>query len=101
MKPLKIKYISVFTLIFFIALQSIVIAQPNRESWQPPVKIMDAVGIKAGMKTGEAGAGTGFFTIPLAKRVGSEGKVYANDISRSSLNRLKSGYESEGLKTLI
>ncbi len=100
MKPLKIRYVSVFIQILFFIFSSIVLAQPNRESWQSPVKIMDAVGIKAGMKIGEAGAGTGFFTIPLAERVGSKGKVYANDISRYSLNRLKSKYESEGIKNI-
>ena len=33
----------------------------DRDSWQQPDKIMDAVGITAGMTIGEAGAGYGYF----------------------------------------
>jgi ubiquinone/menaquinone biosynthesis C-methylase UbiE len=49
------------------------------------------------MRIGEAGAGTGYFTFPLAGRVGPEGMVYANDISRSSLDVIKRRAAAEGL----
>ncbi|MFC1726609.1 class I SAM-dependent methyltransferase [candidate division KSB1 bacterium] len=75
-------------------------SQRNRESWQPPGKIMDAVGVKPGMIIGEAGAGTGYFTFPLAERVGEKGKIYANDISRSSLDKLKSRAERERVRNI-
>jgi len=41
------------------------------------------------MKIGEAGAGRGYFTFPLARRVGSGGTIFANDISNSALNGIK------------
>lgn len=41
---------------------------------------MDVIGVKAGMVIGEAGAGRGYFTFKLAKRVGDTGIIYANDI---------------------
>ena len=44
----------------------------ERESWQPPEQILDAAGVRAGMKIGEAGAGTGYLTFHLAERVGPE-----------------------------
>ena len=47
--------------------------QVARETWQPPEKIMDAIGVKPGMRVGEAGAGEGYFTFPLARRVGPGG----------------------------
>ena len=53
----------------------------DRESWQPPNQVMDAVGVREGMRIGEAGAGDGYFTFPLAERVGDRGVVYANEIS--------------------
>ena len=43
----------------------------DRESWQPPDEILDAAGVLPGMRVGEAGAGTGYLTFPLATRVGS------------------------------
>jgi len=56
---------------------------------QPPLKIMDAIGLAPGMVVGEIGAGTGRMTMWLADRVGSSGKIYANDIDRSALEHLQ------------
>jgi len=74
--------------------------QTGRETWQPPEKILDAIGVKPGMKVGEAGAGEGYFTFPLARRVGPGGTVFANDISTSSLDVIRKRAASEGLKNI-
>ncbi len=76
---------------------SVSFGQADRETWQPSEKIMDAIGVKPGMRVGEAGAGTGYFTFPLAGRVGPEGIVYANDISTSSLDVIRDRADAEGL----
>lgn len=67
---------------------------------QPPIKIMDAIGLKRGMTIGEIGAGTGRMTVWLADRVGESGKVYANDIDRSSLDHLKKRCRRDGFKNV-
>jgi len=72
-------------------------AEPPRESWQPPDRIMDAIGVKAGMKIGEAGAGSGYMTFPLAERVGPQGVVFANDISQSGLDEIARRASLEGV----
>lgn len=74
--------------------------QADRETWQPPEEIMDAVGVEPGMRIGEAGAGKGYFTIPLARRVGPEGVVFANDISTSSLDVIRTRADDEGLSNI-
>jgi ubiquinone/menaquinone biosynthesis C-methylase UbiE len=74
--------------------------QVARETWQPPEKILDAIGVKPGMRVGEAGAGQGYFTFPLARRVGSGGVVLANDISTSSLDVIRERADREGLKNI-
>jgi ubiquinone/menaquinone biosynthesis C-methylase UbiE len=61
----------------------------NREVWQPPDKVMDAAGVSEGMRIGEAGAGEGYLTFPLAKRVGDRGVVFANEISESDLETIR------------
>jgi ubiquinone/menaquinone biosynthesis C-methylase UbiE len=61
----------------------------NRDSWQEPERILDSLDIKAGMIIGEAGAGNGYFTFHLAKRVGSSGKIYANDIKEGVLENIR------------
>ena len=64
-------------------------AQDARDRYHQPEKVMDAVGVEPGMRIGEVGAGSGYFTFHLARRVGDSGKVYANDISRRALNALE------------
>jgi ubiquinone/menaquinone biosynthesis C-methylase UbiE len=63
-------------------------------------RAMDAVGVAPGMVVGEAGAGDGYFTLPMARRVGAAGAVYANDISRRALERLQSGARREQLDNI-
>jgi ubiquinone/menaquinone biosynthesis C-methylase UbiE len=63
-------------------------------------RAMDAVGVAPGMILGEAGAGDGYFTLPMARRVGPEGAVYANDISRRALNSLGSNAKREQLSNI-
>ena len=75
-------------------------SQTAREEWQPPEEIMDAIGVKPGMVIGEPGAGSGYMTLYLARRVGKEGKIYANDISRSALDELESRAAEEGVKNI-
>ncbi len=78
--------------ILFVAIQFIntALAQNHyRDSWQQPEKIMDILNIKPGMIIGEAGAGNGYFTFHLSKRVGESGKVYANDIDENALKEIE------------
>jgi ubiquinone/menaquinone biosynthesis C-methylase UbiE len=97
---------AIFNRILFIAAFIICIApasgfgQVDRETWQPPEKIMDAIGVKPGMRIGEAGAGRGYFTFPLARRVGSSGVVLANDISVRSLDVIQERAQREKLENI-
>lgn len=63
---------------------------------QPPDKVMNAAGVRADMIIGEVGSGKGRYRIYLARRVGLEGKVYANDIDEKSLAFLKDRSRKQG-----
>jgi predicted methyltransferase len=60
-----------------------------RDTQLQPERVMDAVGIRPGMVIGEAGAGRGYFTFKLARRVGDTGRIYANDIDESALAHVR------------
>jgi ubiquinone/menaquinone biosynthesis C-methylase UbiE len=101
------KIISNVSLIMLIITMFIIVTAPAecfgqdaRETWQPPERIMDAIGVSSGMKIGEAGAGRGYFTFPLARRVGPRGIVFANDISNSSLTDIRERALREDLKNI-
>jgi ubiquinone/menaquinone biosynthesis C-methylase UbiE len=62
--------------------------RPERAQEEQPDRALDAIGIPAGAAVADVGAGTGYFTIRLSRRVGDRGKVYATDIQREMLARL-------------
>ena len=70
--------------------------EKNGNELQPPDKVMDAAGIRAGLVIGEVGSGKGRYAVYLARRVGPEGKIYANDIDEKSLAFLKDRCHKQG-----
>ena len=75
-------------------------AQSRRDRRDRPEKLLDHAGVKPGMVIGEAGAGSGFLTFFLSRRVGEAGHVYANDIDAGSLRRLPERCEREGVDNI-
>jgi ubiquinone/menaquinone biosynthesis C-methylase UbiE len=70
---------------------------PDREIWQKPDQIMDALLVAEGSKVAEIGAAGGWFTIRLARRVGPNGKVYAEDIQPEMIQAIQRRVQHEGL----
>jgi len=73
---------------------------PDRAAWQKPDQIMDALGVADGSKVADIGAGAGWFTIQLARRVGPNGLVYAQDIQRQMLEAIRRRVSREGLQNV-
>jgi ubiquinone/menaquinone biosynthesis C-methylase UbiE len=62
--------------------------------------VMDLADIRPGMTVADIGAGEGYYTVRLAERVGTEGRVLAQDISREALQRLGRRVERERLENI-
>lgn len=73
---------------------------PDREAWQKPDQILDALGIADGAVVADLGAGSGWFTVRLARRVGPNGIVYAEDIQREMIEATERRVEREGLRNV-
>jgi len=73
---------------------------PDRDLWQKPDLIMDALGIADGAVVADIGAGGGWFTIRLARRVGPNGVVYAEDVQREMLQAIDRRVQREGLRNV-
>ena len=73
---------------------------PDRDAWQNPDQIMDALGIADGSTVADIGAGAGWFTIRLARRVGPNGVVYAQDVQRQMLEAIRRRVAREGLQNV-
>ncbi len=70
---------------------------PDRDAWQRPEDIMDALGISENKAVADLGAGGGWFTVRLARRVGPNGIVYAEDIQREMIAAIDNRIAREGL----
>jgi predicted methyltransferase len=70
---------------------------PDRDQWQRPDQIMDALGIAEGSIVAELGAAGGWFTLRLARRVGPNGLVYAEDIQPPMLEAISRRMQNENL----
>jgi ubiquinone/menaquinone biosynthesis C-methylase UbiE len=73
---------------------------PDRETWQKPDAIMDALGIYDGSSVADLGAGGGWFTVRLARRVGPTGRVYAQDIQKPMIESMERRFRREGLRNV-
>ena len=70
---------------------------PDRDLWQRPDQIMDAMAIADGSVVADIGAGSGWFTIRLARRVGPQGLVYAEDVQKEMTTAISRRVGREGL----
>src|SRR5512135_3393390 len=53
---------------------------PMRDAYQKPQEVIKALNLKEGEVIADIGAGSGYFTIRLARPVGEKGRVYAVDV---------------------
>ncbi|MBM3724231.1 MAG: class I SAM-dependent methyltransferase [Acidobacteria bacterium] len=61
----------------------------EREVEEMPDTALDKLGITPGMAIADVGAGVGYFTLRMARRVAPGGKVYAQDIQPEMLSLLR------------
>jgi predicted methyltransferase len=70
---------------------------PDRDQWQKPEQIMDTLGIADGSVVADLGAGGAWFTLHIARRVGPNGVVYAEDIQPAMLQVIEQRMQVENL----
>ena len=71
--------------------------RPERDSEEAPGRALDALDLRAGMVVADIGAGSGYYTARLARRVGPTGRVYATDIQRGMIDLLNRRVAAERL----
>jgi ubiquinone/menaquinone biosynthesis C-methylase UbiE len=71
--------------------------RPEREDEEQPSRAIAALDIKPGQVVADVGAGSGYYTVRLAKQVGPIGRVFATDIQQEMLDLLKKRLARERL----
>jgi ubiquinone/menaquinone biosynthesis C-methylase UbiE len=77
------------------------LVRPEREAEEQPEKALDALNLKPGMVVADIGAGVGYMSLRIAKRVGPSGKVYANDLQPEMLDRLRQNAAKAGIGNVV
>ena len=65
-----------------------------------PASNLSKLGLMEGYKVVDIGAGSGFYTLEAARRVGSSGRVYAVDVQKDLLERVRSSGIHIGLHNI-
>jgi ubiquinone/menaquinone biosynthesis C-methylase UbiE len=77
------------------------LVRPEREAEEQPERALDALNLKPGMVVADIGAGVGYMSLRMAKRVGPSGKVYANDLQPEMLAKLRENAARGGIANVI
>jgi len=73
---------------------------PARDEWQRPDQVVYSLDLKAGEDVADLGAGSGYFTLRLAREVGPTGKVYAVDLDPERLAHIEQRAQQEKLDNI-
>jgi SAM-dependent methyltransferase len=73
---------------------------PARDTWQKPDEVLDALHLAPTARIADLGAGTGYFSVRIAKRI-PEGKLFAVDVEPDMLRHLRERAHSEHLSVLV
>lgn len=75
-----------------------VLEAEDRKVWQNPDEILNAVELKHDLVAADLGCGSGYFTLPLARKVK---KVYGIDVQREMLNFLEDKLRKYGIRNIV
>jgi ubiquinone/menaquinone biosynthesis C-methylase UbiE len=73
----------------------------DRETTEQPEHVLDVLAVKEGMTVADVGAGSGYFTVRIAKRVGPRGRVLATDLQPEMLDLLRTKIAAAKLSNVV
>lgn len=79
---------------------AVVLESPIRRKLNDAERTLDGAGIKPGMQVLEIGCGTGYFTLPAARRIGETGHLRATDISPQAVELTGKKVITSGLRNV-
>jgi SAM-dependent methyltransferase len=75
--------------------------RPDREATEQPEHVLDVLAVKEGMTVADVGAGSGYFSVRIAKRVGPRGHVLATDLQPEMLELLRAKVADAGIANVV
>ncbi len=75
--------------------------EPGREKRLQIDRVMDLLQLKAGSTVADIGAGSGWFSVRAARRVGPNGRVIAEDINPKAVTYIQQRAQREHLENIV
>ncbi len=74
---------------------------PERLTWMPPAEVLSRLHLKHGQRVADVGAGTGYFSLPMARAVGEDGHIFAVDLQQEMLDLLAKKLQQDDSPTNV
>ncbi len=71
--------------------------EKTRDGHGEAERVLNALGIRPGQGVADIGAGLGYYTVRVARRLGPGGTIYATDVKSEYLDRLRARLAREGM----
>ena len=71
--------------------------EKTRDSRREAGRVFDRLAVRPGQRVADIGAGLGYYTVRLARRLGPGATIYATDVTPAYLERLKERLAREGI----
>lgn len=85
--------VAAFAIVLVVALVAITLRGPSDREAN---LLADALDITVGMTVGEIGAGAGWLTVAMARRVGPSGRVYSTELEDRQLDEIRAAVRDAG-----
>ena len=71
--------------------------EPTRDARGEAERVLNLLGIEGPLRVADIGAGLGYYTVRLARRLGPGATIYATDVNAEYLNQLRARLAREGI----
>lgn len=85
---------------FTVSVPAAYMDDPRRNEWQLPERVLDYLLLRDGETVADIGAGTGYFSLQFARKVGRGGTVYALDVDEQMIKLIEQRAKKEGLSNI-
>lgn len=75
--------------------------RPERDEYQQPAKVIEALGVEPGMAIADLGSGSGYFTRRFVEALGGNGVVYAIDVEQEMLDYVRASLEGQAGASVV
>lgn len=85
---------------FYASVPTAYMDDPRRIEWQMAGNVVERLQIQPGSSVADIGAGTGYFTMIFAEKVGADGTVYAVDVDEKMISHVEKRVRKSGFRNV-